>query len=65
MNEPTTPQSRGGAFAHQVRSSSVRPIAVAVTASALLAGLFAATEDVRLGLFAGALVLGWSQLVGL
>jgi len=43
----------------------VRHLAVAVSSLALAAGGAASLQDPRFGLFAGAVVLGWTRLVGL
>ncbi|HVR96575.1 MAG TPA: hypothetical protein VMW27_08175 [Thermoanaerobaculia bacterium] len=44
---------------------NVQRTTLAVTGSALLGGAAAAAADWRLGLFATAFLLGWTQLVGL
>jgi len=51
---------------HERARSRITQLGVAVPAIALAAGAVAATTlDVRFGLLAAAIVLGWSQLVGL
>ena len=46
-------------------SAKVRRWTFAVVSAAFLLGVVSAAVDVRLGLFAAALILGWTQLVGL
>ncbi len=46
-------------------SRRLRGIALVVPAVALLASMAAMTADYRLGLLGMALILGWTQLVGL
>ena len=46
-------------------ANKVRRMALAVPVVALLAGALAMTTDLRYGLYATALILGWTQLVGL
>jgi len=44
---------------------NVKRVTLAVAAIALLGGAVAMAVELRFGLFAAALLLGWTQLVGL
>jgi hypothetical protein len=46
-------------------SDSLRRITLAVSAASLLGGLVVTALEPRYGLFATAVILGWTQLVGL
>lgn len=50
---------------HDDMSKKVKRVAVVVPTISLLAGMVAMTYEPRYGLFAVALILGWTQLVGL
>ncbi len=46
-------------------SHNLKRVNAALVITALLVGLVAIRIDVRFGLFSAALILGWTQLVGL
>lgn len=52
-------------LAQDVMTRKLRRIALAVPATAMLLGLIGAFTDLRFALFSVALILGWTQLVGL
>jgi hypothetical protein len=65
MVVPVEIEGRRGHLAHECTRSRVRRFTVAVPAIVLTAGALASSLDLRFGLLAAAVVLGWSQLVGL
>ncbi len=58
-------EARPLAWGQNNLSRKLRRMALAVPAIALLAGAAAMAFEPRFGLFATALIVGWTQLVGL
>lgn len=65
MSMETLAQIKHVHSSQDAMSKNLRRVALAVLAISLLGGMAAMTHEPRYGLFAAALILGWTQLVSL
>lgn len=65
MTQIITTEAGRLVLAQNVVDRKLKRIALAVPAIAALLGIIGAVTDLRIALFSVALILGWTQLVGL